>query len=356
MAFLLIPISLRIGLCWGASAEKSWGPMNEIEAAARKEGKLVIYSGTGHTTPESQAGVSQVFKEKYGITIEWTSLSAREISPRVMAEQRTKQYTVDIAMSGIEGNYTELKPRGYVVPVLAPSTLEKGVWRLDPATAFPKDRDWLFINMPLRPSFFINTRLVPPGEEPNGYQDLLNPKWRGKIVIQFPWSGGTGSGWFRSVYRALGLDYMRALAKQVALLAGTNDVPDAVVRGQYPISIAASPARGRQLVQEGGPVRFIQPKEGSHMAVQGVEFIANAPHMNAAKLFFHWFYTREGQSISAPKTNAISVRKDVPQDYLPPDERYVDGQPFMMPAPEDFTVEKNAELSKLAEEIFKQQR
>jgi iron(III) transport system substrate-binding protein len=326
--------------------------MNQIEAAARKEGRLVVYGAPGHISAEAQQLISQHFKEKYGVVIEWTTMDARDIFPRVNAEQRTKQYVADVVLSGIEGNYTELKPRGYVLPIMAPSTLEKGVWRLDPGTAFPKDRDWIFINMPLRPSFFINTSLVKPGEEPKSYQDLLDSKWKGKIVLQVPWTGGTGSGWFRSVYRALGPDYMRALAKQVVLVKGVNDPPDAVVRGQHPISIAASPARARQLVLEGAPVRFIQPKEGSHMAVQGMELIANAPHLNVAKLFFQWFFTKDGQSIYAPKTLAISVRKDIPQDYLLPDERYAEGQPFLMPTPEDFTIQKNKELSKMAEEIF----
>ena len=92
-------------------------------------------------------------------------------------------------LSGIAGHYGQLKPRGYVRPILAPSTLEKGVWRLDPAIAQPKDRDWFFINMPLRPSFLINTNLVPLEKEPGSYQDLLEPQWKGKVVLQTPGRG-----------------------------------------------------------------------------------------------------------------------------------------------------------------------
>jgi iron(III) transport system substrate-binding protein len=357
----LFGLKLAVVLLWtsfasGASAVIPWGPMSEVEAAARKEGKLVIYAGPGHISPEAQRAISDFFNQKYRIMIDWTSMSARDIAPRVMAEQRTKQYVADIAMSGIEGNYTVLKPKGYVVPILAPSTLEKGVWRLDPATATPEDRDWLFINMPLRPSFFINNNLVRPGEEPKSYQDLLLPKWKGKIALQTPWTGGTGSGWFRATYKKLGLDYMRALAKQVVLVPNVNDSVDTVVRGQYPIGIASSPERGRKLVLEGAPVRYVQPKEGAHMAVQGIQLITNAPHPNAAKLYLHWFYTKEGQSIYAPKTLAISVRKDTPQDYLIPEERYMEGQPFLMPDPEDFTLKRNEELPKLARQIFEEAR
>jgi iron(III) transport system substrate-binding protein len=356
VAFVLSLAFAWIEPTWVASADNPWGPMSEIEKAARKEGKLVVYAAPGHADGETQRAIGQHFKEKYAITIDWTSLSARDISPRVIAEQRTKQYVVDVVMSGIAGNYTELKPRGHVVPILAPSSLEKGVWRLDPATAVPKDRDWLFLFVPLTPGFYVNTNLLKPGEEPKSYQELLNPKWKGKIVLQTPATGGTGSGWFRATYKTLGLDYMRALARQVTLVPNVNDPPDAVARGQYPVAIAPNPSRSTELVREGAPVKFIHPKEGSHLFVLGTSFVANAPHPNTAKLFFQWFYTKEGQAIYAKGNKVIPLRKDVGQDHLPPDLRSVEGAPVMMPEAEDFGAEKSQELTKLGKQIFEERK
>lgn len=354
MLKLIIAVALWTGFTapsWGASAPAGW-PMKEVEAAARKEGRLVIYAAPGHADGETQQAIGAHFKDRYGINIDWTTLSARDISPRVIAEQNTKQYVVDAVMSGIAGNYTELKPRGLVVPILAPSSLEKGVWRLDPATAVPKDRDWLFLFIPLTPGFYINTTLVRPGEEPKSYQDLLNPKWKGKIALQTPGTGGTGSGWFRAVYRTLGLDYMNALAKQVVIMPNVNDPTDAVARGQFPVAIAPNPARSTELVKEGAPVKFVHPKEGSHLFVLGTSLVANAPHANAAKLFFNWIYSKEGQTLYSKSNKVISLRKDVSQDHLPSDIRYTEGEPFMMPEPEDFSPEKSQELTKLGRQIF----
>jgi len=326
--------------------------MNQIEASARKEGKLVIYAAPGHAGQQAQEALGRRFGEKYGVAIEWTTLSPQEIGPRILAEHRTQQNVADLLMQGIGGSFIDIKGRGYLVPMLAPSTLQKGVWRLDPARASPKERDWLYINMPLRPSFFLNTRLLPPGEEPKGYKDLLHPKWKGRIVLQNPSIGGSGIGWFQATYRGLGVDYMKGLAKQVVLVPGVNDVPDAVARGQYPIAIAATTDRGQQLLAEGAPVKFAQPKEGSHMAGQGIDLLTGAPHPNTAKLFIHWFYTLEGQLLYAPNQRAISVRKDVSQDYLPPDVRYVEGAPFMVASPEDLSAERTRELLDLARKIF----
>ncbi len=361
LQWVSVVVLLNLAFCWnslaeGASAVTPWGPISEIQAAARREGSLVIYTAPGHAVPESQRAISKTFGEEYGIRIDWTTLSGADIAPRVLAEQRTKQNAVDVVMSGIAGNYSELKPRGYVVPILAQSTLEKGVWRLDPAAAMPKDRDWLFINMPLEASFFINTDLVPAGTEPKSYQDLLDPKWKGKIVLMTPASGGSGSGWFRATYRKLGLDYMRALAKQVVLVPNHGDVERTVVRGQYPIGLAPAGAGARQLIDQGAPAKQIHPKEGSHLSVNGIEMIANSPHPNAAKLFFQWFYSKEGQTTYARSNRVISVRKDVPQDYLPPDQRYYDGAPFMIAEPEDFTAESANKLLTLGRQIFVEQK
>lgn len=336
---------------WAGSAPAPWN-MKDVEAAARKEGRLVIYAAPGHADGETQQAIGAHFKDRYGIAMDWTSLSARDISPRVIAEQNTKQYVVDVVMSGIAGNYTELKPRGHVVPILAPSSLERGIWRLDPATAVPKDRDWLFLFIPIAPGFYVNTTLVKPGDEPKSYQDLLNPKWKGKIALQTPGTGGTGSGWFRAVYRKLGLDYMNALAKQVVIMPNVNDPTDAVARGQFPVAIAPNPARSEELVKEKAPVKYVHPKEGSHLFVLGTSFVANAPHPNAAKLFFNWIYSKDGQALYSRSNKVISLRKDVPQDHLSADNRYVEGAPFMMPEPEDFTPEKSQELTKLGRQIF----
>jgi iron(III) transport system substrate-binding protein len=336
-----------------ASPEMPWGPMNEITQAATAEGALSIYRAPGHITVEGERAITEAFQEKFGIRVSWTSLGGmREMVPRILTEQRTKQYVVDVAMAGFGPIYTTLKAKGYLLPILAPSTLERGVWRLDPATATPEDRNWLFINMALHSGFFVNTAIIPPGEEPQSYRDLLDPKWKGKIVMHDPGRGGPGMGWFRSVYKPLGIDYMKALANQVTVLPRTNDAPDAVVRGQYGVGVAISPTRGRQLIRQGAPVKFVVPKEGSYLSFQGIYSIVNAPHPNAARLFLHWFFTREGQEVYARKTLAISVRKDVGQDYLPADERYVEGQPYMMADPADSMPARLKELTSLGKDIF----
>lgn len=361
-ARLIVWICCLAVLVWsgwaGAAAGVSpWGPMNQIETEARKEGQLMVYAAPGHTNAVAERVISQVFKERYGVDIQWLSVGAQDIGPRILTEQRTKQYLADIVMTGFPIFYSLVKPRGYVEPVLAPSTFEEGVWRVHPRVMMP-EREFLLIRTSLIPGFLINTSQVPEKEEPKGYQDLLHPKWKGRIVLQIPWVGGSGSGWFQAAYKKLGLDYMKALSKQVALVPNVNDVPDAVARGAQAMGIAASTDRSRKLIGEGAPLKYKSPAEGSFMTPQGLYLITNRPHPSAAKLFLHWFYTREGQEVYAKNTSSIPLRKDASQEHIPPDQRFVEGQPLMMAEwpKEDLDPKKIGEFTKLAEEIFGQNR
>ena len=342
-------------LAWGASTIKAWGPLNEIEAAARKEAALVFYVGGGFTTRQTEEAMSRLFEERYGIRMQWNSMPASDIPVRVITEDRTRQNIVDVVFIGFSGNYTQLNPRGVLVPITAPSTLEKGIWRLDPASVTAEDRDWLYTRVPMSPSFLINTKLVPPNQIPSGYQDLLAPHWKGRIVLQTPATGGSGSGWFDAAYRTLGLDYMRALAKQVVLVKNPPESPEAVARGQVAMAIAPNIPRALALIEEGAPLKFIHPKEGSHVSESGISLVRGAPHLNAAKLFMQWFYTRESQTVFARTMPAISVRKDVPQDALPEGLRYVEGALFLRKDIEDMRrPERTVELRTLAKQIFEE--
>lgn len=342
------------GRAVNAATVIAWGPMGEIEAAAKKEGRLVIYSAPGHANREDQQAISQHMKEKYDISIEWTTMGSADIAQRILAEHRTKQYIADIVMDGVGGSYADAKPRGYVASIAAPSTLEKDIWRLEPAAMTPKERGWLFIQLQAHAGIFVNTKLVSPGEEPNGYQDLLDPKWKGKIVYQSPGVGGPGVSWFRVHYKLLGLDYMKKLAKQVAVVKAINDVPDGVARGQYAIGIAASPARARQLQQEGATVKYVHLREGDYISVPGLYFLANARHPNAAKAFLNWFYTKEGQTLHSQHNLVVPLRKDVSQDHLPLADRYLEGRSYRLADPEDITPEGSRRVMALGRQIFEE--
>src|SRR3990167_5484680 len=102
--YIVALVFLSAIFCWnrlaeGASAFTPWGPMTQIEAAAKKEGKLVVYAAPGHTSQDSERAMSQILKDKYGLSVDWISVGAKDIAPRILTEQRTQQYVSDLVMT-----------------------------------------------------------------------------------------------------------------------------------------------------------------------------------------------------------------------------------------------------------------
>jgi ABC-type Fe3+ transport system substrate-binding protein len=85
-----------------------------------------------------------------------------------------------------------------------------------------------------------------------------------------------------------------------------------------------------------------------------MSFLTGVPHPNAAKVFINWFYSREGQTVYNQHHQSVSLRKDVPQDHLSPQERYVDGRPFFIQSLEDVEPGRPAETLILARKIFEE--
>jgi ABC-type Fe3+ transport system substrate-binding protein len=108
------------------------------------------------------------------------------------------------------------------------------------------------------------------------------------------------------------------------------------------------------LIKEGAPVKYVHAEEGAYLTQLGIYFITNAPHPNAAKLFFHWFFSREGQTVYARTDQVVPLRKDVPQEHLPATLRYVEGQPLIAPHMEDLSADRGKELLQLGKQIFEE--
>lgn len=329
-----------------------WGPWDEIVAGAKREGKLTVYVAPGHGTPATQQAWSQIFQEKFGINVEWVQSGAATAISRVLTEQQTKTYVADVLLNGYGTVSDALVPQGYLQPILAPSTIEKDIWRVQPDMLSAKERLWLYLFIPVNPAAVINTSLVNSGDEPKSYQDFLDPKWKGKITMMTPAQGGSGSGWFRSNYRVLGLDYMRKLAQQVVIQSTTGQEVQAVARGQFPIAVGPDLSTSQSLISKGSPIKFLHLKEGDYAPAQGIYFVSNAPHPNAAKFFINWAFTQEGQTFFSKSQEFVSLRKDVPQDWISPDVRFDPSRPLLLTAPEDTATGKASELTTMGKQIF----
>src|SRR3954463_6606558 len=274
--------------------------------AAKKEGEVVWYST--QIISQLVRPVSAAFEKKYpGIKVRATRANASEVAVKIFNESRAGRVQSDV----FDGTTTvvPLKKEGYVLQ-----------WQPDSAKEYPADlKDpegyWVANNLfIITPAF--NTGMVPRGTEPKTYQDLLNPKWRGKMAWNgFPTSSGMG-GFVGTVLTEMGEDkgkaYLRELAKQgIAPLRGSaREVLDQVIAGEYPIALQIFNHHAVISAKKGAPVDWIKmnPATGT---LSVISIHKSAPHPNAAKLLVDFIISREGQEVFR-QADYITSHPDIP--------------------------------------------
>ena len=134
-------------------------------------------------------------------------------------------------------------------------------------------------------------------------QDLLNPKWKGKIAWSTVPSSGSGV-YVGSVLQTMGedkgMEFLRALAKQdiVNVDATNRAILDQVILGQYAIALSIFNHHALLSERKGAPVTWLKV-EPIPAPTHSIGLVKNAPHPNAAKLLIDFLLSEEGQKTFA---------------------------------------------------------
>jgi iron(III) transport system substrate-binding protein len=251
--------------------------------AAKKEGSLVVY---GSVVPQAIKGLNEAFQKKYGIKVEYWRGSSTQVSERALSEWRAGRPGFDVVEAN-RGVQLINKGEGLFVKYVPPSS-EK----------FPakfKEKDGLITPWRVLPiSILYNTDLVKPNDVPKTFEDLLNPKWAGKITMPDPTRHTTTAQFLWNLREIMGdkwLDYVKALAKQKPLLvASLAPVTTTIIKGEAPVGITYI----KYVKQYKGPVGYVlMDKYLTDPNYLGVG--AKATHSNAARLYVDYACSPEGQ-------------------------------------------------------------
>lgn len=305
----------------------------KIIAAAKKEGYVTIYSY--NFVGDVGIAISRAFKDKYGIKAEIVTGRGAEFLERIKTEQRTGKQDGDFT-EGSQVHLMNMKVSGITIsskdiPVLK----EKDAWRSNPLAYDPDGYLLGYYFSYYGP--FVNTNMIKPADEPKAWKDLLDPKYKGKIIMNDVRVSGQAYTAFVSLLSKgyLTMDYIKALGKQDMIM--TPNVPDAgrmLARGEAPIYAVGSTITLGPMVAEGAPIKPVPMQEGIVGTNVTASVIKGAPHPNAAMLFMNWLLSREGQEVAAKSKTALSVRKDVP-DYSPAGIRMDPPRVVVMDAKDD---------------------
>jgi ABC-type Fe3+ transport system substrate-binding protein len=261
--------------------------------AAKKEGHVVWY--TTLIVNQAVRPLVAAFQEKYpGIEVSYSRADSGPTALKILNEARAGKVQADI-FDGT-GTVPPLVQAGLVANFL-PDNADK----YPPELKDPQGH-WIAINLYfLTPGY--NTQLVPKDEAPKTLNDLLDPKWKGKMA--WSTSATAGSGTFigrilETMGETRGMDYLTALAKQdvVNVDASGRTVLDQVIAGEYPLALEIFNHHAALSAAKGAPVDWIKMTPVS-APISVASLLKDAPHPNAARLFLDFLASEDGQKVMA---------------------------------------------------------
>ena len=239
-------------------------------------------------------------------------------------------FSIDIFIGGAV-TLMELGAIGALQPLepamLLPAVKDPNLWR-DGRLEFtnPTTRFALVFSSQPNPPVIYNLKQVNVAEIDQLY-DLLDLKWKGKVVLNDPYVAGPAGSMFRWLWRTLGADKATDYFRKLRAQAGAIDRDQRrqvewVAQGKYAWLFGPNNAMLYQLAQRG--LKFgVLPEfkdYGTHIGTGSgcLALMNRAPHQNAALVFLNWFLNKEGQTVWSRALSLQSRRADVPVDYIPP--------------------------------------
>jgi iron(III) transport system substrate-binding protein len=298
----------------GAQAD-DW---KQVVERANKEGKLILF---GQANTNYRTKMIAGFNKQYpNIKVEYRAgTKTADLLSKVSAERRAGVYEVDLVLWGSTSIYGELRPAGYVAPVkdilVLPEFKDASKWVGGKLQYADKDEKYAVPYAQFKgQEFLANTKMVDVSKL-KSYEDLLDPKLAGKIVVAHPKDVGQARYSFAFLYSYYGEDFFKKLAAQKPVVVkDVKQLIEWVAHGKYAIGIGpGNQAAFQEMVDAGIPVTGMVLKEGGYYSpgYNNVALMNNAPHPNAAKVFANWLFTKEGQEVVISALGGSSVRTDV---------------------------------------------
>ena len=305
----------------------------ELIAGAKKEGKVVFWSSM--RIDDSKA-LAAGFEARYPfIKVDIFRAGGEQIVNRAMAEHLAGKTTYDVVNAFA---LKVLQNKGMLQAYATPE-----------ATHYPagfKDSQNYWVSLYSGYNVIgYNTKLVSKAEAPKNWEDLLNPRWKGKLGMddeEYFWHAGMIKYWGEEK----GRKYMEALSRQgLQFRNGHALLADLMSIGEFPVVVVVYPDQIEQMKGKGQTVEWVKTTDPILVNLAPVGVAAKAPQPNAAKLFMNYSISKEGQEI-LQKTRRASARLDV--SPLVPD---MDPRKLKL-APLDPEIATNAELVKDFRRVF----
>ena len=288
-----------------AQAPAPYEATPQLVAAAQKEGKVVWYSATDVQVAEKLA---RAFEAKYpGIKVQVERSGAERLFQRINQEYGSKIHNVDVIETSDAVHFVHFKKEGWLQPAV-PADVAKH-WGKD-----YRDADGQYAAYRAHLSVIAyNTKLIPKEQAPKSHADLLDPKWQGKLVKAHPgYSGTIMTGTQALSQSPLGWGYFEKLGKQkVMQVQSSTEPPKKLAQGERPVMADGNEYNVFVLKESGVPIEPVYAPEGTPIVIGNAALLKNAPNPNAARLFYHFMFTREAQQLNSDVGGLRSFHPEV---------------------------------------------
>ena len=300
------------------AAKTDPGEWKKILEAAKKEGKIVLFGSPGEAWRKSMV---DMFQQEYPeISVEFSAGAGRNFWPRIRQERGLGKKLWDLRTGGVDALGMEAKRDGFLAPIrplLLPEIADdsKWFWGLDEAFNDREKKYILGFTSYVQPSVFFNADFIKESDLKSTEQ-LLDPKFRGKIVITTP-TGGASQKSLAHMAFMYGKNFiLDLLSKQDVIVTDDNrQQVEWVVRGKYPIAIGLPTALLVPYAKQGLGKNLLTLEDKIIRITNGsgiINFLEGAPHPNAAKVYINWLLSQKTQILISQNTKTNSGRTDVP--------------------------------------------
>jgi iron(III) transport system substrate-binding protein len=274
--------------------------------AFAQTGSLVIWSAAAED--EAKALVAK-FNEKYpNVKVSVIRAGSGELLTRLNAEQPKPQGDIllGIAKESFDGAYDFFRAYKSANHNYLSNDVKDNA-------AVPK---YYGFSMPLQ-AFMINTKLLKPADYPQTWADLVNPKYKGEIILANPALSGSAYAQVYMIYKLYGQDMLKKLAKAATFNASSTAGPESVARGEYAIT-ATGEGNIATYIEKGNPVVAVYPKDGTGARFDASGIIANGPNPKNAELWMDYITSKDAYKIILDVRNRRVVVTDLPgPKFLP---------------------------------------
>jgi len=309
---------LFVASALSAEAQEDW---KKIVEAAKKEGKVVA---GGPPTAVLRKQFKDTFENKFGLELELISAPGPQNAGKAMAEFKAGVRYFDVLHGG-SGTLEPLKNENMLAPfmdymVLADVKDPRQWWGGHMWEDNLKTNRFIYsFSADFSVPPFYNSDLVKLGEI-NSYDDLLQPKWKGKIGMFEPRVPSAGQGLWGYLMRAKGKEFLQRLADQNLFInRDGQQLAVNLAKGNLAVALGLAQRFVDPYIKGGLPIKVLTSvKEGmgGSNGFGTVAVMANAPHPNATKVYINWLLGKEGQDLYGRALTQGSRRLDVDTKWL----------------------------------------